>query len=86
MKELEKKFEGKGEVKGYVFEQIDKTSNAYIYRIFNHEFNTLYFEVFKRKENTRFDVVSYPNSNSFGIWAWTYNDQIRAYEKFNEIK
>ena len=32
---------------------------------------TVAFEVFKHKENTQFDCVSYPGNEAFGQWAWS---------------
>ena len=54
MKELEEKFEGRGEVKGYSFELFEKCPAAYIYKKTHVETSTVSYEVFKRKENTYF--------------------------------
>jgi len=83
MKQLEKSFIGRGQVKGFMFTQIKQNKYGYIYRI---EADTLtHYEVFMHKPNTRFKCVSYPSNNAFGIWAWTYRDLERAEAKFDEI-
>ncbi len=69
MRELPEAFEGRGEVKGFMFHQAAKTPSGYVYRVRAH--NSLHYEVFKRKENKRFNVVSYPRGVCFGRWAWT---------------
>lgn len=81
IKELPIEFEGKGEVKGYYFTQIGKSDKAYIYAVDGGK----HFEVFKRQVNRRFSQESYPNSESFGIWSWTYRSYERALEKFEHL-
>ena len=83
MKPLKKQFIGRGEVKGFKFTQITCTNRAFLYEI--NTGDTLYYEVFKRRINKRFDIESYPSSKSFGIWAWTYSDLERATKKFNQL-
>lgn len=85
MKELEEKFEGRGEVKGYSFELFEKCPAAYIYKKMHVETGTVSYEVFKRKENTYFDCVSYPTSKAFGVWAWEYTGKRQALCKFNAL-
>lgn len=85
MKELELRFSGTGEVKGYEFEQLDKSKFAYIYKKTHIESGTVSYEVFKRMENRQFDCVSYPKSKSFGVWAWEYSDHLVALERFMNI-
>lgn len=80
MKQLEETFIGKGEVKGFSFTQIKKSNLAYLY-IVDTGFGT-HYEVFKHKENTQFNCISYPKSNSFGIWAWSYLSLDKATDKF----
>lgn len=46
---------------------------------------TKHYEVFKRRENTMYNVVSYPTDKAFGIWAWTTESLDRAIEIFNEL-
>ena len=85
MKELELKFSGTGEVKGYEFEQLDKSKFAYIYKKTHVESGTVSYEVFKRMENRQFDCISYPKSKSFGVWAWEYSDHLAALRCFMDI-
>ena len=83
IKELRKEFIGIGEVKGYQFAQIYKTSRAFIYEVSYGD--SKHYEVFKRCLNRRYGCVSYPTSKGFGIWAWTYNKLEIAIEKFNQL-
>ncbi|MBC3759715.1 hypothetical protein H7U19_14980 [Hyunsoonleella sp. SJ7] len=83
VKGLPLSFEGRGEVKGFVFNQIESSKGGFIYEV-NSGAN-MYYEVFKRVINYRFNCVSYPRSKSFGIWAWTFMDLNSAREKFNEL-
>lgn len=85
LKELETKFEGKGEVRGFTFEQIQKSKKAYLYKITN-VFGQTHWEVFRRKINKQFNCVSYPRAKSFGDWAWCFTDFQMAINKFEEIK
>jgi len=80
MKQLEINFIGKGEVKGFIFTQIKKSEKAYIYEVNSNGF--LHYEVFKHKENTQFNCISYPKSASFGLWAWSYSNIEKATLKF----
>ena len=82
MKELEMIFKGTGEVSIYDFKQVKKTEKGYIYAIYDKN-NVSHYEVFKRKENARFGCVSYPKSNSFGLWAWTFKSFELATNKLN---
>lgn len=75
MRELPTEFEGIGEVKGWNFTQLKKTELGYLYK--RESEGLVYYEVFRRKENhiaetmgTGEAIISYPNANSFGIWAW----------------
>lgn len=83
MRELEKSFKGKGEVKGYNFTQMTLTDKAFLYEV--ERDGKFHYEVFKRVENNRFGCVSYPSSKSFGIWAWSCGTLKRALERFNEL-
>ena len=84
MKQLQQQFKGRGEVKGYNFTQVQKSDLGYVYQ---KELNgSLSYEVFKRKENKRFDCISYPTSNSFGVWAWDCKTLERAEEILNNFK
>lgn len=77
---LESNFDGKGEVKGFVFQQVKESDFGYIYNVKTG--NRSYYEVFQKKSNpvcidfdkriyseTEFKEV-YPNSKQFGITAW----------------
>lgn len=84
MRELEETFVGTGEVSGYVFRQTDKSNYAYIYeRMYEESGKIICYEVFERKENERFGCVSYPNSKSFGVWAWCCKDYEKAKKRFD---
>lgn len=83
MKELAEYFSGKGQVKGYVFNQIKRTKHAYLYQVAGD--GQIHYEVFERMENRLYDCVSYPTDKAFGKWAWTCMDFDRALEKMNEI-
>ena len=76
MKELEEHFIGKGQVKGFRFTQVKKNEFGFIYKI--EDFGQVWYEVFKRKENSRFMCVSYPTNKAFGIWAWSVKSFERA--------
>lgn len=71
MRELEIKFEGKGEVKGFSFEQIYFENGWYIYQVTEDSTGLVHYEVFVRKENTFYNVVTYPKAVNFGVWAWS---------------
>lgn len=83
MKELEKEFIGKGEVKDFRFKQIFANKYAYMYQVKHPDVHEVYYEVFERKINEQFGCVSLPKSKSFGIWAWCITDYDRAKEKFD---
>ena len=70
MRELKENFIGKGQVKGFIFTQIKKSDNAYIYEV--KAYNSLHYEVFTRKENNYYNCVSYPSNKAFGTWAKTF--------------
>lgn len=81
MEDLKEYFVGKGEVKGFIFNQIKKSEYAYIYEVKTS--TKTYYEVFKK--NINFDRVSYPSSKAFGKYAWTCGTLERANEYFNDI-
>lgn len=82
MKELEKTFIGRGEVRGFVFTQKEKTETGYIYEVQNGDYT--YFEVFAKKINRRFGGVCYPTSAAFGVWAWWCESHQKAIEIMND--
>ena len=96
IKELDYTFTGKGEVKGFTFNQLHKCKNAYLYEV-TDGINT-HYELFRRKisakcidfdrkiySETDFKEI-YPKSKDFGKWAWCYSDIKKAIEKFTELK
>ncbi len=85
VEELCDHFEGRGEVSGYSFRQVARTDIGYIYEVRHPDVKKPHYEVFKRKENSRFGVISYPRSSAFGIWAWTYPTLEMARQKLEEI-
>lgn len=85
VKELEKDFIGRGEVHGFHFKQLHKKDAGYIYEVNTPSF-TCHYEVFQRKINRRYNCVSYPQSASFSISAWTYLTLEQAMEKFNVLE
>jgi hypothetical protein len=84
MKELEVRFIGRGQVKGFIFTQIKKNRVGYIYKV--DLGSSYHFEVFKRKENIKYNCVSYPSDKSFGIWAWTYKSLEQACNKLKDLE
>jgi len=84
MKELQIEFIGRGQVKGFEFTQIKKTEFGYIYKVDTK--NTILYEVFQRKENNRYNCISYPSNKAFGIWAWTTNDINKAESILEDIQ
>ena len=84
MKQLQEKFKGKGQVRGFEFTQIEKSSYGYIYEV--NTGDSVHYEVFKHNENTRFDTVSYPSNKAFGLWAWSYSNLDKAKDKFDDLE
>ncbi len=83
-KELSQNFVGKGQVKGFLFKQIEKSTEAYIYKV-SDSFGNLGYEVFLRRIDARFGNISYPKANSFGITAWYARTLEKAYKRFEMI-
>ena len=84
MKQLKKTFEGKGEKKGWSFEQIFASENAYLYKT-TDEYGNEYYEVFKHLENDYHNCVSYPKSEAFCKWAWCTKDIDEAVKLYAEL-
>lgn len=84
MKELTENFVGRGEVAGFVFRQLARSKRGYLYEVHSNGGKS-HFEVFRRRVNHRFRQVSYPRSNSFGAWGWTFADIEAARKKFDEL-
>ena len=85
MKELAENFVGRGEVSGFLFRQLARNKHGYLYEVHHSNGEKPHFEVFRRRVNHRFRQVSYPRSNSFGAWAWTFVDIEAARKKFDEL-
>lgn len=89
IKRLPIEFIGRGEVKGFHFHQLLRGQQCCLYEIVSDQ-NTIYFEVFEikvfkvPKRNELYE--SYPKANSFGLWAWTFNNYQKASDKFNKIE
>jgi hypothetical protein len=85
---LRTEFNGRGEVKGFAFTQIQSCDKAYLYQVTDKN-NNSHFEVFKYKVNRSpmLDVpqVSYPSSRAFGLWAWHHGGIESAYKKYREL-
>lgn len=84
MLELQSEFIGKGEVRGFLFKCLLMSDNAYLYSVTTE--GGVHYEVFERKENKQFNCVSYPKSNSFGVWAFTTIDLEKALAKYEYFK
>jgi hypothetical protein len=83
MKNLEQNIIGKGEVKGFLFTQMQISSKLYLYKV--NTSTTIHYEVFKRKQKTNSKRHCFPTSKAFGIWAWTYESYEKAIGKFNHL-
>jgi len=83
MIQLEVNFIGRGEVKGFIFTQINKSDKAYVYLVDCD--GCEHYEVFKYRENKQFNCISYPKTGSFGLWAWTYKNYYLAIDKFMSL-
>ena len=83
MKELQLKFIGRGQVKGFIFTQLNKSEKAYIYKVDTG--SSTHYEVFKRKVNKQFNCISYPSDKAFGYWAWSCSTLRRAEQVFEQL-
>lgn len=83
IKQLPHCFTGNGQVKGFNFTQISKTNSGYIWKV--NTGDTIYYEVFKKRLNQRFNCISYPTNKAFDIWAWTTPNMDRAFEILNDL-
>jgi len=84
MKELQKEFEGRGEVRGFKFRQLSETDYGFLYEVSCD--GVTHYETFKRKENTLYNCVSYPTSKAFGIWAWSNTDLEKAKQRLQSFE
>ena len=94
LQKLELQFTGKGEVKGFNFQQVYKNEKGYVYKVHSQE--SEYFEAFLRKSTalcinfekreysqTEFKEI-YPKSKDFGVWAWTTGSLQDGINKLNK--
>ena len=84
VKELPLKFEGRGEVKGYSFQQVKCNEFAYIYEVLATN-GSKWYEVFTMRVNDLYGNVSYPGSRQFGITAWTCKTLEKAEKRYQVI-
>lgn len=85
MKQLAKQFEGRGQMKGYLFVQNFVNEHAFLYELVCRETGRSHYEIFRRKENRQFDCISYPTEKAFGVWAWTTHSPSKALQIFKNI-
>jgi|JI7StandDraft_1071085.scaffolds.fasta_scaffold38991_4 hypothetical protein len=90
-------FEGTGEVKGFLFTQLENYEHCYLYSIVS-EGEKPHFEVIRKQitplcidfkkriySDTEFKEF-YPKSNQFGITAWACSTLSSAQAKASEIE
>ena len=95
--QLEKTFEGVGDVSGWTFRQLQNNGCAFIYERKDIETGVFHYEVFERTlaplcidfekriySDTDFKEV-YPKSSAFGNTAFCCSELIKAISIFNEI-
>ena len=95
IQKLEKSFIGIGEIKGFEFNQLISTPNAYLYSVKNN--GTTYYEVIVKKTSKvclNFDTREYsdteykelyPKAKDFGVLAWSYGTKQRGIKKLEEL-
>ena len=93
MKRLREEFIGRGEVKGFYFQQLLANEKCFLYKVTQPDVPKPHYEVFHRRVTTAHPkadsderVEAYPKSNAFGLWAWTFPNEEKAMEKFNELE
>lgn len=84
IKKLEKSFIGRGEVRGFEFKRLFESPKAYLYEV-NNSSGGLYYEVFKKRINSRYATETYPSAKQFGKTAWTTKDLNKAKSIFNNL-
>lgn len=77
---MEATFIGRGEVRGFEFTLLDRSSSAYLFQVGSG--GRVWFECFKRRSGTYGE--KYPSSKSFGKWAYTSFSLESAKSKFEE--
>lgn len=86
LKQLAEEFDGRGEVRGFHFKQIQKNDSAYLYEVTLPEHTKVtHYEIFKKVIHIRFMQIAYPKSGSFGISAFTRKTYQEAIDKFNDL-
>ena len=79
LRELPLEFTGIGEVRGFYFKRIAYNGYAYIYSVaISEDAEPRHYEIFERKVDKKFNLVKYPRSNSFGLWAKTTSNREAA--------
>ena len=94
LQKLESEFTGKGEVKGFNFQQVYENEKGYVYKVHSQE--SEYFEAFLKKSTalcinfekreyseTEFKEI-YPKSKDFGVWDWTVGSFQDGIDKLNK--
>ena len=64
-----------------IYTQLRQSGQAFMYQVNSGE--RIYYEVFKRKVNEGRKCIMYPNSKSYGDWAWVYLTYDAAISEFN---
>ena len=77
--ELPSDYVGRVEVRGFLFKQITKSFRLYLYKV-SGTFENRWYELFKRRDDSRFGKIADPKSNSFGISAWSLRIIEEAFE------
>ena len=63
--------------------QLLQSDGAYMYEVTDSETDHVYYEVFEKRYNRRFNCICYPTDKAFGKWAWCIsrgNDHVMAFE------
>lgn len=84
LNELPLTFLGRGEVRGFKFTRLLQNDRGYLYQVEQSE-GLIHLEVFMRVENKRFNCISYPGSQSFGISAWSCKNLEDAKKRFDAL-
>lgn len=69
---------------GFDYEQVARTAFGYVYSQ-RSEGKIIAYEVFRRKENTQFNCISFPGNEAFGSWSWTYKNITEALHRLNQL-
>lgn len=80
---LSKQFEGRGEVKGFTFTQLESSPKAYLYEVSTQ--GSKHYEVIARKINTLYNTETYPSSKSFGRSGFTSYNLANARLRFKTM-